>query len=90
MLASSDGGSQFWRDLVKVRDDFRSLVKFAVHDASVSGFGLIDGMAMPRFVPLFLFFFSYCSNLEIFVLDLSRNNRDLGFRRVLSPVEFEE
>ena len=30
MFTSASGGSQFWRDLVKVRDDFRAHVKFVV------------------------------------------------------------
>lgn len=31
LFASAARGSQFWRELVKVRDEFRSHVMFAVH-----------------------------------------------------------
>lgn len=38
LFASPSGGSQFWRDLVKVRDDFRAHVKFVVGNGTSTRF----------------------------------------------------
>lgn len=90
LFAPAAGGSQFRRQLVKVRDDFRSQVKFVVNNGTSVQFWLDwwhgDGPLSSSFPVLF----SYCSNPETSISDLAGNNWDLGLRRSLSPVELED
>lgn len=90
LFASAISGSQFWHQVVKVRDDLRSLVKFNVGEG-VSVHFWLDWWHGDRPLCLsFLVLFSYCSIPAISITDLSRRNWDLGVRRVPSPKDLED
>lgn len=90
LFASAVGGSQFWRDLVKVKDDFRAQVKFLVGNRTSIQFWLDWWHGDAPLAASFPILFSYCSNLQISISELSANNWDLGFRRALSPEELDQ
>ena len=89
MFAGARHGSQFWKDLIKVRPLFLEHVKFIVGDGSSVCFWLDwwcgDAPLSMRFPVLF----SYCPNLNISIAEVLANNWDLAFRRSLSPEELE-
>lgn len=87
MFASASDGSQFWKALVKVRDVFRQHVKFVLKNGASTHFWLDWWSGDTPLATSFLVLFSYCSNPEISISELSRNNWDLGLRRSLSPEE---
>lgn len=87
MFAPATRGSQFWKDLVRVRDVFREHVKFVVGNGSSIRFWLDWWSGDSPLASSFPILFSYCSNQEISISELSRNNWDLGLRRSLSPAE---
>lgn len=90
LFAPAHGGSQFWKDLVRVRPLFLENVKFVVGDGSPVRFWhdwwCGDSMLSVSFPTLF----SYCPNSDTSTVELSANNWDLAFRRSLSPEEFED
>lgn len=90
LFASANGGSQFWRQLVSVCDDFRSLLKFSVGDGTSIHCWLDwwtgDGPLSVAFPVLF----SYVSSPKVSIAELSARNWDLSFHRVLSPEELED
>ena len=90
MFASFSGGSQFWRQLVKVRLIFQSLVKFVVRNGKSTRFWLDwwvgDTTLAVAFPPLF----SYCADPEISIFELSVQGWVLDVQRSLSPVELED
>lgn len=65
LLALACGGSQFWHDLNKLRDEFRSHVKFVVHNGEFVCFCLDWWHGDSPLRSSFLVLFSYCANLEI-------------------------
>ena len=87
MFALATRGSQFWNDLVRVRDVFREHVKFVVNNGVSTRFWLDWWTGDSTLASAFPTLFSYCSFAEISISKLSRNNWDLGFRRSLSPEE---
>ena len=90
MFASSSGGSQFWLQLVKVHPIFKSLVKFVVRNGKSTRFWLDWWVGDSTLVMAFSVLFSYCSDPEISIFELSVNNWDLALRRSLSPIELED
>ena len=74
MFASPVGGSQFWRQLVKVRPIFQSLVKFVVRNGKSTHFWLDWWYGESTLVVAFPALFSYCRNPEISIFELSLNN----------------
>ena len=84
MFVAAAGASLFGADLVKVREVFRSHVKFVVNDGASPRFWLDWDAPLASSFPVL---FSYCSNPETSISELSHNGWDLGFRRSLSPVE---
>ena len=90
MFASSTGGSQFCLQLVKVRSGFQSLVKFVVRNGKSTHFWLDWWCGDSTLAVAFPVLFSYCSDPEISIFELSLNNRDLDLRRTLSPEELED
>ena len=87
MFATPSGASQFWVDLVKVRDVFRSNVKFVVNDGASTRFWLDWWTRDAPLASSFPVLFSYCSHPEISISELSLNGWDLGFWRSLSLEE---
>ena len=73
--------------MVRVRDVFREHVKFVVKNGASTHFWLDWWSGNTPLASYFMVLFSYCSNPEISISELSRNNWDLGFRRSLSPKE---
>lgn len=88
--SSRSSGSQFWRQLLSVKDEFRSLVKFSVGDGRSIRFWLDWWTEEGPLFSVFPILFSYCSMPSISVAELAANNWNFGFRRMLSPVELEE
>ena len=84
MFASSLGGSQFWKDLVKVRPVFKSLVKFVVGNGKSTRSWLDWWCGTFPLAVSFPVLFSYCPDLEISISEFSGNNWDLALRRSLS------
>lgn len=74
MFTSAAGGSQFWRNLVKVRDDFRAHVKFLVGNGTSVRFWLDWWTRDATLASSFLILFSYCSNPYISISELAANN----------------
>ena len=90
MFASASGGSQFWRQLVKVRPIFRSLVKFVVRNGKSTRFWLDWWVGDTTLAAAFPALFSYSDDPEISIFELSVQGWVLDFRRSLSPVELED
>jgi hypothetical protein len=90
MFASSRAGSQFWKDLVKVRPLFKDYVKFAVGNGASTRFWLDWWCGDSTLSVAFPTLFSFCPKPEISIAELAANNWDLAFRRSLSPEELEE
>jgi hypothetical protein len=74
LFASASHGSQFWKDLVKVRDVFREHVKFFVGNGGSARFWLNWWSGDSTLAVSFPVLFLYCSNPEISISELSRNN----------------
>lgn len=85
MFTSATGGSQFWKDLVKLWDEFREHVKFVVGNGRSIRFWRDWWCGESPLAVSFPVLFSYCFEPEISVSELSANNWDLAFRRSLSP-----
>ena len=90
MLASSSGGSQFWRQLVKVRPIFQSLVKFVVRNGKSTRFWLDWWCGASPLEVSFPILFSFVSSPSASITELTGKGWDLSFHRVMSPVELEE
>lgn len=90
MFAAASQGSQFWKDLIKVRDVFRDQVKFVVGNGASTRFWLDWWSGDSPLASSFPVLFSYCSNPDISISELSANEWDLGLRRSLSPVELDD
>ena len=90
MFASSSGGSQFWRQLIKVRPIFPSLVKFVVRNGKSTRFWLDWWVGDTTLAVAYPTLFSYCADPEISIFELSAQGWVLDFRRSLSPVELED
>ena len=84
-LARASGASQFWKDLVKLRPTFQSLVKFVVHNGRSTRFWLDWWCGSTMLANAFPVLFSYYPDHEISIF--SSNNWDLQHRRSLSPEE---
>ena len=87
MFAIANGASQFWSDIIKVRDVFRAHVKFVATNRASTHFWLDWWTGDATLASSFPVLFSYCPNLEISIFELSHNGWDFGFRRSLSPEE---
>ena len=90
MFAGARRGSQFWKDLIKVRPLFLDHVKFTVGDGTSIRFcrdwWCGDAPLGHRFPVLF----SFCPNPEISITEVAANNWDLAFHRSLTPEELED
>ena len=90
MFAPASGGSQFWRQLVKVRPIFWSLVKFVVRNGKSNRFWLDWWVGDSTLAAAFPALFFYCDDAEISIFELSAKGWVLDFRRSLSPVELKD
>jgi hypothetical protein len=82
--------SQFWRQLLNVRDDFRGLVKFTVGNGESVRFWLDWWTGEGPLATSFPVLFSFVSVPSISIAELAGSGWDFSFRRVLSPVELED
>ncbi|KAE8798655.1 hypothetical protein D1007_26144 [Hordeum vulgare] len=87
MFASPRGGSQFWKDLVKVRPIFKDHVKFLVGNGASTRFWLDWWCRDSTLSVTFPTLFSFCPEPDISIAELAGDNWDLAFRRALSPEE---
>lgn len=90
MFASASGGSQFWHDLVRVRDILRSQVKFVVGNGESIRFWTDRWCGDNPLCLSFPVIFSYVSSPEISISDLARSGWDLQLRHALSPEEMTQ
>ena len=83
MFAGARRGSQFWKDLIKVRPLFLNHVKFIVGDGTSVCFWhdwwCGDAPLASRFPVLF----SFCPNPDISIAEVETNNWDLDLLRSL-------
>lgn len=88
--STRSAGSQFWRQLLAVKDDCRSLVTFSVGDGRSVHFWLDWWTREDPPSSAFPTLFSYCALPSISVAELAASEWNFGFSRMLSPEELEE
>lgn len=89
LMVSGSGGSQFWRQLLKVQDEFRALVKFYVGGGSFVRFWLDWWTGDGPLAASFLFIFYFVAFPSISIAELTAGQWDLGWRS-LSPEELDD